>query len=95
VLDANGNASGGVRTPAVDAPLEVLRGDTEVGAPVICQLFGSTLPMDPARIRELYADRDAYFAAYEAATDAAIDAGFLLAEDRAAVLAEARPELVG
>ena len=48
--------------------------------------------MDPARLRELYADRDAYLAAYTAATDAAIAAGFVLPEDRDAVLAEARPE---
>ena len=94
VRDDNGNARGGVRTPVVDAPVEVLRGDTDPGAPVICQLFGSTLPMDPARLRELYDGRDDYLAAYEAATDAAITAGFVLAEDRDAVLAEARPELV-
>jgi hypothetical protein len=50
--------------------------------------------MDPATIRRLYADRAAYLAAYETATDAAIAAGFVLAEDREAVLAEARPELV-
>jgi hypothetical protein len=95
VLDVNVNAAGGVRTPVVDAPVEVLRGFTDADAPVICQLFGSTLPMDPARIRELYDDRAAYLAAYERATDAAIAAGFLLAEDRDGVLGEARPELVG
>ena len=41
VLDENGNARGGVRTPVVAAPVEVLRGDTERDASVICQLFGS------------------------------------------------------
>jgi hypothetical protein len=94
VLDEAGNARGGVRTPVVDAPVELLRGDTDPDAPYLCQLFGSTLPMDPARLRELYADRAAYLAAYEAATDAAIAAGFVLPEDREEVLAEARPELV-
>ena len=74
--------------------MELLRGDTEAGASYLCQLFGSTLPMDPATIRGRYADRAAYLAAYEAATDAAIAAGFVLVEDREAVLAEARPELV-
>ena len=38
--------------------------------------------MDPALIRARYADRAAYLAAYAAATDAAIAAGFVLAEDR-------------
>lgn len=94
VLDDVGNARGGVRTPAVDAPVALLRGDTEPGAPVICQLFGSTIPLDAGALRDLYADREDYLTAYAAATDAAIAAGFVLLEDREAVLAEARPELV-
>ena len=59
---------------------------------MICQLFGSTLPLAAPSSRGLYADRGAYLAAYAAATDAAIDAGFVLPEDRDAVLAEARPD---
>jgi hypothetical protein len=94
VRDEAGNTRGGVRTPVVDAAVEVLRGDTEPDASYLCQLFGSTLPMDPALIRGRYADRAAYLAAYAAATDAAIAAGFVLREDREAVLAEARPDLV-
>jgi hypothetical protein len=94
VLDELGNARGGVRTPVVDAAVELLRGDTAPDAPYLCQLFGSTLPMDPALVRDRYADRAAYLAAYERATDAAIAAGFVLPEDREEVLAEARPELV-
>ena len=34
VLDEAGNAHGGVRTPVVDVPVELLRGDTEADAPV-------------------------------------------------------------
>lgn len=94
VVDDVGNARGGVRTPAVDAPTAVLRGDTEPDAPVICQLFGSTLPLADDALRWLYADRAAYLDAYEQATDEAIAAGFVLAEDRDAVLAEARPDLI-
>jgi hypothetical protein len=94
VLDEAGNTRGGVRTPVVDAPVELLRGDTEAGATYLCQLFGSTLPMPPELVRERYADRAGYLAAYERATDAAITAGFVLAEDRDEILAEARPELV-
>jgi hypothetical protein len=94
VRDEAGNTRGGVRTPVVDAPVEVLLGDTEPDASDICQLFGSTLPMDPELIRARYADRPAYLAAYAVATDAAIAAGFVLPEDREAVLAEARPDLV-
>ena len=36
----------------VDAPVEVLRGDTEPDASYLCQLFGSTLPMDAELIRD-------------------------------------------
>ena len=94
VRDEAGNTRAGVRTPVVDAPVEVLRGDTEPDASYLCQLFGSTLPMDPDLIRARYVDRGAYLSAYAAATDAAIAAGFVLPEDREAVLAEARPDLV-
>jgi hypothetical protein len=45
-------------------------------------------------LRWLYGDRAAYLKAYEEATDEAIAAGFVLAEDRDAVLAEARPDLI-
>ncbi|MDN4174215.1 alpha/beta hydrolase domain-containing protein [Nocardioides sp. SOB77] len=94
VLDGSGNARGGIRTPAVDAPTQVLAGDTEPGAPAICELFGSTLPLAPGRVAELYADVASYLQAYERATDAAIAAGFVLADDRDELLAEARPDLV-
>ena len=94
VLDETGTTRGGVRTPVVDAPVELLRGDTDPEASYLCHLFGSTLPMKPALIRELYAGRVAYLAAYERAADAAIASGFVLPEDRDQVLAEARPDLV-
>lgn len=85
-LDSVGNVRGGVRTPCVDAPADVLSGYAAPGASVICELFGRTLPLP----RPVWASHEEYLAAYEAATDAAIGAGFVLAEDRAAVLAEAR-----
>ncbi len=89
--DAHGLALGGVRTPAVDAPVEVVSGRPWPGASVACRLFGSTTPLDPRP----WASAEEYLAAYERATDAAIGAGFVLAEDRADVLAEARPDLAG
>ncbi|QIG45861.1 hypothetical protein G5V58_09265 [Nocardioides anomalus] len=94
VRDRAGNAVGGVRTPCVEAPVETYRGDTDPDASYLCQLFGSTLPLDAEVLRRLWPDRAAYLAAYERATDAAVAAGFVLPEDRAEVLAEARPELL-
>lgn len=94
VRDRHGNVRRGVRTPRVDAPVQVLSGRGYPGAPPVCRLFGSTAPLPAARLRELYADAAAYLRAYAAATDAAIAAGFLLPDDRRVALDEARPDLV-
>ena len=89
VRDEVGNVRGGVRTPVVDAPVEVLSGDAP-GASVICGLFGRTLALPEADLRRRWASPEDYRASYTAATEGAIAAGFVLAEDRAAVLAEMR-----
>lgn len=94
VLDVNGNVEGGVRTPAVEAPVSVLSGFTDPGASRICRLFGSTTPLDEGRLRQLYASRADYLDRYTHAIDAAVTAGFVLEEDRDALLAEAEPGLV-
>src|SRR6478735_7739858 len=44
-LDEVGNVVGGVRTPVVDAPADVLSGYAAPGASLICQLFGRTSPL--------------------------------------------------
>ena len=93
-LDEVGNVVGGVRTPVVDAPVEVLSGYAAPDASPICALFGRTLPLPASVLAARWPSREAYLAAYAAATDAAIAAGFVLAEDRDAVLAEARPDLL-
>jgi hypothetical protein len=86
VLDEHGIARGGVRTPVVDAPADVVSGFAGPGGGPLCWIFGRTVPLaSPA-----YASHEEYLAAYSAATDAAIEAGFVLPEDRDAVLAEAR-----
>ena len=91
VLDDVGNATGGVRTPVVDAPVEVLSGLADPGASAICGLFGTTRPLADADLARLYPGGDAdHLAAYERATDAAIAAGFMLADDRAEILSERR-----
>jgi hypothetical protein len=92
--DEFGNALGGVRTPAVDAPVEVLSGLGVPGASNICRLFGSTQVLPPDRLAVLWPDTDAYLAAYRAAADAAITAGFVLAEDRDELLADSREDLL-
>jgi hypothetical protein len=85
VRDGYGNVLGGVRTPAVDAPAETLSGLPMPGAPPLLALFGTTTPLTGA-----WPDRDSYLAAYRAAVDATIAAGFAVPEDRDALLADSR-----
>jgi hypothetical protein len=89
VRDAHGNAVGGIRTPAVDAPIVSLSGEPDPGESVICSLFGGTVPFDPATLAALYPTHDVYVQKVTASADAAVDAGFLLPEDRDDIVAEA------
>jgi hypothetical protein len=93
--DPDGIALGGVRTPPVDVPVEVLSGEPGPSAERICLLSGSTRPMPPERIAELYPSPADYERAYADAVDEAIEAGFVLDDDRAAIEGYAKPELVG
>ena len=92
--DEVGNTRGGVRTPVVDAPVERLSGSAPDGATLICQLFGSTAPLDPAVLRSRWSSRAEYLAAYEASTDAMTAAGFAVPEDRQEILSESRSDLL-
>lgn len=93
-LDDLGNVAGGVRTPCVDAPTAVLSGLAAPGANRVCLLFGQTRAVPVEDLRRRYPTLGRYREAYAAATDAAIAEGFVLAEDRDEVLADARPELI-
>jgi hypothetical protein len=88
--DARGNAVGGVRTAANDVPIAALSGiPASRDSSLLCAYFGSTRPFDHATLVKLYGTKQAYLAKFRAATDRAIAAGYLLAADRAAILAEA------
>jgi hypothetical protein len=91
VKDAVGNVRGGVRSPVVDAPVDVLSGFVEQDAPIVCLLMGSTTPLTDEQLAERYRSSDDYLAQYEAATTAMIDAGFALEDDRAQILDGADP----
>ena len=95
VRDRDGIVQGGIRTPLVDVPVDALSGDSTPGGPLQCLLFGTTTPLPDARIAELYDDPAAYLRAFEESADAAIAAGFVLPEDREALLAYAQPDRVG
>jgi hypothetical protein len=92
--DADGLALGGIRTPPVDVPVAVLSGKPGPVASAICLLSGSATPLSPARLAQLYPTRAAYVARYDADANQTIKAGFVLPQDRAALLAMADPKAV-
>jgi hypothetical protein len=90
VRDDIGIVRGGIRTPWVDAPSAVLSGDAPGGEGFLF-LFGRTLALDQPTLTRLYPrGPDEHFARFEAATAAAVKAGYLLAEDAGEIRALAR-----
>ncbi|MGV9712869.1 alpha/beta hydrolase domain-containing protein [Gordonia sp. NPDC003424] len=94
VVDEIGNVLGGVRTPCVDTPTQVLSGVVTGDLPRICVLFGSTTDAPAEALSQRYADPADYLAKYHAATDLMIAGGFALAADREEIVADARPDIL-
>jgi hypothetical protein len=87
--DNLGIATGGIRTPWTDVPVAVLSGTGQRGE-MFAFLFGTTTGLSDADLARLYPGGKAdYLAKFEASLDAAIEAGFLLADDRLEMLAVA------
>lgn len=89
-----GIGRGGVRTPAVEAPVETLVGAPYPRSAPFCMLLGRTQEVPEEKLRRRWSGREEYLRAYAEATDRLIAAGFLLAEDREEILADARPERI-
>ena len=94
VRDDLGIVKGGIRTPEVDVPTQVLSSQPGPTSSAICLLTGSTQPMTARQLAARYPDPTSYSAEYAKATDAAIKAGFVLSEDRAAMIADSHPNLI-
>ncbi len=77
---ANGNVLGGIRTPAVDAPVATLSGRAK-GGTSFCFLFGSTVPFTPSQLKVLYPNHRKFVSAWVQATKSARAAGFLVDAD--------------
>ncbi len=90
VLDSQGLAQGGVRTPWVDVPIARTSGggawesDTES---LMSAIFGSGEPFDEATLGRLYpGGATEYLDSFTVALDTAIGSGFILPADRAEIL---------
>ena len=84
--DQFGIARGGIRYPAVTVPTAVNDGINsagEGGSPfsAFCGLLGSSTPFTDAQLTALYSDYADYLATYDAAADAMLPDGFILAQD--------------
>ncbi|HET6949690.1 MAG TPA: alpha/beta hydrolase domain-containing protein [Acidimicrobiales bacterium] len=91
--DADGNVLGGIRTPAVDAPVATLSGLGQSGNQ-FCFLFGTTQPLPADRIEALYPTHGRFVAAWTRATRSARRAGFLVPADaRELVVAAAHSDI--
>ncbi|MEU4253432.1 alpha/beta hydrolase domain-containing protein [Amycolatopsis sp. NPDC026612] len=89
--DGDQNALGGVRLPDLDVPVASYApnnsGGNVAGA---CLLLGTTTPLTPARLRQLYPDHATYVAKFTAAADRALRSGYLLQADRDEAVARAQ-----
>jgi hypothetical protein len=79
VRDANGNASGGIRTPQVDVPIAAFTGGQS--GTFLCMLAGTTTPFDPAMVRRLYPSHRTFVSAYGRSLRRAVRTGWILKRD--------------
>jgi len=93
VRDANGNARGGIRTPQVDVPMAAFTG-VQAGS-ILCTLFGTTSPFDPATLARLYPSHRAFVSAYERALRRSVRHRWILPPDARLLRAWARTANVG
>ena len=83
VLDANGNVTGGIRTPAVDTPVATLSGLAPAGAPGFCVLFGETTPFSAQKLTSLYPSHRDFGRDWDRSVVRDLRAGYLLSQDAA------------
>ena len=96
VRDHYGNAEGGLRIPDIQVPTATYSGSNPGGgpndgalSPVVCQIFGSEVPLTSAQLTALYPSHSAYVADVTAAANADVAEGYLLGPDAQALIATA------
>lgn len=83
-VDRFGNAIGGVPSPFLDAP--IARYDAHSTPGPLCQLVGREVPLPHEVLSGRYGDAQTYLAEFTISLDETVAAGFLLADDRDAIL---------
>jgi hypothetical protein len=81
------NAMGGIRTPAVAAPIRTVGGRSRGG---FCTMYGSSKPLPTALLRRMYPTHDDYVQYVEIAAGNAVRDGFMLPKDAETIIAEAK-----
>ena len=94
VRDANGIIEGGIRTPVVNVPVDVLSSNSAPGGSVACVLAGSTIPLPASVLAAKYPSRQAYLSEFTKSADAAVASGFVLPQDKAELLSEVQPQRI-
>jgi Alpha/beta hydrolase domain len=92
--DQHGNTLGGIRTPALDAPVATLTGKSPGGS-AFCFLFGTTTPFTAEQMQTLYPTHRAFVAAFTRSTNAARRAGFLVDADAKELVRAAKQSDIG
>ena len=83
-VDRFGNAIGGVPSPFLDAPIACYEAHSTPGP--LCMLAGRETPLPYEVLVGRYGDVQTYLAEFTISLDAIIQAGYLLEDDRAAIL---------
>jgi hypothetical protein len=86
--DLDANAIGGLRSPIIDVPVAAYNGEA-------CIQAGTTSPLPPERLAELYPTHERYVRRLRAATDRAVKDRSLLCQDAETILRKASASSVG
>jgi hypothetical protein len=83
--DQYGNALGGMRSPFLDVPLAKYEAHS-TGSPGTCWQIGNETPLPAASLLQLYGNAQGYMTEFTHALDSAIKKGYLLQQNRQAIL---------
>lgn len=86
--DPDGNGIGGLRLPIIDVPVASYHGEA-------CVEAGTTTPLPPERLAELYPTHESYVDRLLSATNEAVDDRYLLCHDAAVIMHSASASTIG